>query len=201
MDNKYFYDFLLKVQAIAKTGLLFSKDEYAIENYHQINNLTLAMLESFLDVKFDRPNYFKCDVYPTPNVSVRTAVFNELGHILLVKESKTGTYSLPGGWCDLYDSPSEAAKAEVSQEAGLEVEIVRLVGVINHTPFVSSSTTPEYVIVFEGRGAGAFHNHTHETTEVGYFPLDGLPELSHKIKEHEFQRIVQAIKKGETIFD
>ena len=66
------------------------------------------MLESFMDVKFDRPNYFQRSVNHTPNVSVRTVIFNNEGHLLLVQESKKGTYSLTGGWCDLYDSPSEA---------------------------------------------------------------------------------------------
>ncbi|NCA96812.1 MAG: NUDIX domain-containing protein [Bacteroidia bacterium] len=198
MDNKRFYDFIVKMQAISKIGLKFSQDPYALENYQQINDLSREMLESFMDVDFARPNYFKRDVYPTPNVSVRTAIFNEHGHILLVKEAKTGTYSLPGGWADVYDSPSQAAKAEVSQEAGLEIEIVRLVGVINHTPFTA---TPEFVIVFQGRPIAPFHDHCHETIEASYFPLDALPKLSHKQHESEFHRIIEACQNNTVFFD
>ena len=198
MDKKQFYDFVVKMQAIAKIGLLYSKDEYALDNYQQINDLSNKMLESFMDVKFDRPNYFQRSVYPTPNVSVRTVIFNNEGHLLLVQESKTGTYSLPGGWCDLYDSPSEAAKAEVSQEAGLDIDIIRLAGIINHTPHTS---VPEYVIIFEAKAKSPFYNHSHETMNVGYFPLESLPPLSHKLQEDEFHRIVKAVQKKETIFD
>ena len=201
MENEQFYDFLIKVQSISKIGLLFSRDPYAVENYQQINQLSKEMLENFMDIKYDRPNHFIRDAYPTPNVSVRTVVFDESGRLLLVKESVEGAYSLPGGWCDLYDSPSEAAKAEVSQEAGLEVAIVRLVGVMNHTPFKSPAATPEYVLVFEAEKKSDFHDHTHETCDVGFFALDQLPPLSHKMTRPEFDRIIRACLAQECIFD
>ena len=76
MDYKQIYDYIVKIQSIAKIGLVFSKDPYALTNYQQINDISLKMLEEFMEVKFDRPNYFKRDVYPTPNVSVRTVIFN-----------------------------------------------------------------------------------------------------------------------------
>lgn len=198
MNKKYFYDFVVKMQAISKIGLLYSSDDYALENYQQISDLSTAMLESFMDVDFERPSYFQRDVYPTPNVSVRTVIFNESGQLLLVREAKTGLYSLPGGWCDLYDSPSQAAKAEVSQEAGLDIDIIRLAGVINHTPHTA---IPEYVVIFEARAASSFHQHTHETTHVDYFSLNDLPALSHKLDLSEFHRIIKAILNKETIFD
>ena len=77
MDSKQIYDYILKIQSIAKIGLVYSKDPYAITNYNEINNLSMKFLEEFLEVEFDRPNYFKRDIYPTPNVSVRTVIFNE----------------------------------------------------------------------------------------------------------------------------
>ena len=69
MDSKQIYDFVLKVQSIAKIGLKYSKDPYAISNYTELNELSIKFLEEFMEVKFDRPNYFERDIYPTPNVS------------------------------------------------------------------------------------------------------------------------------------
>ena len=77
MDTKQIYDYILKIQSIAKIGLVHSKDPYALTNYQQINDLSTQFLEDFLEVKFDRPNYFERDIYPTPNVSVRTIILNE----------------------------------------------------------------------------------------------------------------------------
>ena len=129
------YDYIIKIQSIAKIGLVCSKDPDAITNYNQINDLSKEFLEKFMDIKVDRPNYFERNIYPTPNISVRTVILNkDRTKVLMVREAKSQTFSLPGGWCDLYDSASEAAKAECSQEAGADVDIVRLVGLLNRQP-------------------------------------------------------------------
>lgn len=202
MDSKYFYDFLIKVQSIARIGLKFSKDPYALTNYNEINELSTKMLEEFQDVKLDRNNYFARDVYPTPNISVRTIIFNsDKTKVLMVREAVLQEYSLPGGWCDLYDSPSTAAKNECIQEAGAEVEMVRLVGITDRTPFKNNTSVPEYVIVFEGRIKELHKEHEYETDDVGFFDINDLPPISRKTSKEELLRFINAALKGETIFD
>ena len=202
MDSKQIYDFLIKIQAIAKTGLIYSKDPYAITNYTEINNLSTKMLEDFMNVKFDRPNYFEKDVYPTPNISVRTVILNkDRTKVLMVREANLGTYSLPGGWADLYDSPSKTAKNECSQEAGADIEVIRLVGLLERTPFKTSASIPEYVAVFEGKIIGELHEHEYETDDVGWFDIDNLPEISRKTSKEELLRMILAARDGKTIFD
>ena len=202
MDSKHIYDFLIKVQAISKIGLIYSKDPYAITNYKEINELSRQFLEDFENVKFDRPNYFSKEIYPTPNVSVRTVILNnDRTKVMMVREVALGTYSLPGGWADLYDSPSKTAKNECSQEAGADVEIVRLVGVLDRTPFKSSASIPEFVIVFEGKLLGDLHEHEYETDDVGWFDIDNLPEVSRKTSKEELLRMILAARDNKTIFD
>ncbi len=202
MDSKQIYDFLIKIQAISKTGLIYSKDPYAITNYTEINNLSTALLEDFMNVKFDRPNYFEKDIYPTPNISVRTVILNnDSTKVLMVREANLGTYSLPGGWADLYDSPSKTAKNECSQEAGADIEVIRLVGLLDRTPFKTSASIPEYVAVFEGKIIGPLHEHEYETDDVGWFDIDNLPEISRKTSKEELLRMILAARDGKTIFD
>ena len=202
MDSKQIYDFLIKVQAISKIGLIYSKDPYAITNYKEINELSRQFLEDFENVKFDRPNYFSKEIYPTPNVSVRTVILNsDRTKVMMVREVSLGTYSLPGGWADLYDSPSKTAKNECSQEAGADVEIVRLVGVLDRTPFKSSASIPEFVIVFEGKLLGDLHEHEYETDDVGWFDIDNLPEVSRKTSKEELLKMILAARDNKTIFD
>ena len=202
MDSKHIYDFLIKVQAISKIGLIYSKDPYAITNYKEINELSRQFLEDFENVKLDRPNYFTKEIYPTPNVSVRTVILNsDRTKVMMVREVALGTYSLPGGWADLYDSPSKTAKNECSQEAGADVEIVRLVGVLDRTPFKSSASIPEYVIVFEGKLVGKLHEHEYETDDVGWFDIDNLPEVSRKTSKEELLRMILAARDNKTIYD
>ena len=202
MKYQEFYDFVVKVHSIAKIGLTFSKDPYAIDNYKELNELSKEMLEKFCDVKFDRPSMFEHDIYPTPSISSRTIITNDKGEILLVREANSGLWSMPGGWADLYDSPSKAAFNEVSQEAGIEPKIVRLVALLERTPFKSSKNVPEYVMVFEGSiDNKKFHEHCHETTDVKFFPMDQLPEMSRKMSKDELDRIFEAYRNGTTIFD
>ena len=202
MDTKEFYDYILKIQSIAKIGLVFSKDPYAITNYQQINDLTVEMLEKFMEMEFHRPNYFSRDIYPTPSVSVRAVILDKNKEkALFVRESNSGTYSFPGGWADLYDSPGQTAINESSQEAGADIEITRLVGVLNRTPFKTSVHVPEYLVVFEAKLKGELHKHEYETDDVEWFPLDELPPLSRKVAKEEITRIIDAIKTNKTIFD
>lgn len=202
MEYKEFYDFVVKVHTIAHIGMVFSKDPYALENYKELNELSRKILENMMNVKFDRPSMFDRDIYPTPNMSVRTIISNDKNEVLLVRESNSNQWSFPGGWCDLYDSPSEAAFNEVTQEAGVDPKIVRLIGVLHRTPFKSNKNVPEYVLIFEGKIDGKkFHEHTHETNDVKFFPIDNLPEMSRKLSMNEIERAIKAFKNNETIFD
>ena len=195
MDSKEIYDYILKIQSIAKIGLVFSKDPYAI-------TLTIEMLEKFMEMEFHRPNYFSRDIYPTPSVSVRAVILNkERNKALFVRESNSGTYSFPGGWADLYDSPGQTAINESSQEAGADIEINRLVGILNRTPFKTNVGVPEYLVVFEAKLKGELHEHEYETDDVSWFSLDELPIMSRKVAKEEIARIIKAIKNNETIFD
>ena len=202
MDTKELYDYLLKIQSIAKIGLVFSKDPYAITNYQQINDLTLEMLEKLVEIQFDRPNYFSRVIYPTPSVSVRAVILNEnRDRVLMVRESNSGTYSFPGGWADLYDSAGQTAINESSQEAGADIDLVRLVGVLNRTPFKTGVHVPEYLVVFEAKLKGQLHEHEYETDDVNWFSFDNLPPMSRKVAKQEIDRVIDAIKTGKTIFD
>lgn len=202
MDTKELYDYILKIQSIAKIGLVFSKDPYAITNYQQINDLTLEMMEELMEIEFHRPNYFSRDIYPTPSVSVRAIILNEnRDKLLMVREANSGTYSFPGGWADLYDSPAQTAINESTQEAGADIEVTRLVGVLNRTPFKTGVYVPEYLIVFEAKLKGKLHAHEYETDDVRWFSLDELPIMSRKVGKEEIDRIIKAVKNNETIFD
>jgi 8-oxo-dGTP diphosphatase len=65
--------------------------------------------------------------YPqAPLVGVAAAVFNEDGHVLLVKRGRPpgqGEWGLPGGLLDLGETLAEGAHREVAEECGIEIEI------------------------------------------------------------------------------
>lgn len=201
MNKQNLYDYLIKLQAITKIGLKYSTDPFAVENYKQIEKLTFEMLTNLQSVNLKQNNFFKRDIYPTPNISVRTLVFNEKDEFLMVREVSDNGYSLPGGWCDLYDAPSEAAIREVKEEAGADVTITNLVAIINRTPYKDEVSVPEYVVVFKAILIKIEAVHDHEISDVAWFTLETLPTLSTKVTPHEIMRMVTAAFNNEVIFD
>lgn len=192
VKNHSFYEFIMKVHSISKIGLTYSKDPYALENYEELSELSSRMLKSFTKVNFNRPQYFSKNLYPTPNVSVRMVIFNDLNQVLLVKEKVDGGYTLPGGWADLFESPVEAISKECMQEAGATVEVEKLSGVYHYDFLHRGSAQSQYVLVFKGRLTKPLKPWGHEITDVGFFPLSQLPKtISFKIERKDLVKMIK----------
>jgi ADP-ribose pyrophosphatase YjhB (NUDIX family) len=200
MDDKL-YQFIIKVAAISKIGLLFSKDPYAIENYNELQILSKQLIEDLGKFKIDGPNYFSRDIYPTPNVSVRALIFNEHKQLLLVKEASLGTWSLPGGWCDLFETPSEAIIKEVIQEAGIHIKVERLLGISDRIKYKTNKKWSEYAVMFLATIIEDTKVFGHEVSQVGFFDINNLPELSFKSNQEEIKRAIAAIEDNTSYFD
>jgi 8-oxo-dGTP diphosphatase len=67
--------------------------------------------------------------FPKHRLAASVAVFNEHNEILLVKNWKRG-WEFPGGYVENGESIQEAAIREVKEEAGIEIQIIKLCGVI-----------------------------------------------------------------------
>jgi len=195
------YKFITKVQSIAKIGKIFSKDPYALENYEELEKLSHDALESYTGEKLERPNLFARDIYPTPNISCRALILNDKNELLLVKEAAFGTWSLPGGWCDLYETPSEAIIKECRQEAGMDIKVEQLLYFADRKNFLENKCLSEYVCCFHCTIINDYHEHCHEVSEVKFFPLDNLPTISHKFRLPEIERSLEALKNGKAFFD
>ena len=112
---------------MAQDGLTYAKDDYDLGRYEQLRELAAEMLAAHSTGTLQEArDLLALESGPaTPKVDVRAAVFRE-GRILLVKEPGEGSWSLPGGWADVGESPSEAAARETLEESGYRVRPVRL---------------------------------------------------------------------------
>jgi ADP-ribose pyrophosphatase YjhB (NUDIX family) len=125
-----------ELQAIAQTGLTFTRDPYDQERYQAIRALAARIFAAHTDASVDRiVGLFSGETgYATPKVDVRAAVFDDREHLLMVRESADGgRWTLPGGWADVNLTAAENVAKEVLEESGYEVQVRKLAAVWDRT--------------------------------------------------------------------
>lgn len=203
--NEIWLQWAVELQALAQTGLFFTKDDFDKERYERIRNIAAEMMAYKTEIPLEKVKELFCNEsgYQTPKLDTRAAIFQD-EKILLVKE-KSGNWSLPGGWVDVNVSVKENAIKEVKEEAGLDVTADFLIAVLDR----EKHNQPVYahkickIFVFCSVIGGEFKPNT-ETTESGYFGLDELPQLaSEKNNEEQIRMCFDAYhaEHWQTIFD
>ena len=195
-------EFAAKVMSISRIGKKYSKDPYAIDNYEQLEEISIEMLNE-VSIKPIEKNLYERDIYPTPNVSVRIVLINDKSEILMVKESTDNCWAVPGGWCDVFYSIKENVIKEAKEETGLDIEVDSLLGIFQREKYKDyPSVVSEYVHYFSGYIVGGELNPNFEISDVAYFPINQLPELSRKNTIEELRRALQVFfKETEMQFD
>lgn len=180
MTEVHWLDWAQRLAAIAQSGLAYCQNPFDIERYEQIRVLAAEMVAHNSDADLSRVQGLLDEQvgYATPKVDVRGAVFRG-DEILLVKELSDGGWTLPGGWADVNEPPSQAAEREVREESGYEVRAVRLMGVYDR----NQHGFPRYFfhiykLVIECELIGGEAKTSIETGGAAFFAENALPTLS-----------------------
>lgn len=171
-----------ELKSIAEAGLRYCNEPFDRERYERLLELASVPMQAAAPA-FSWPHEFG---YATPKVDIRAAVIDDEGRILLVQESSTGEWTLPGGWADLNVSPSENAVKEVREESGMEVEVVKLLACWDKDK-QGHPRQPEHVykMVFLCRLLGGKLTTSIETSGADFFHADALPPLCpHRAARH-----------------
>ncbi len=180
MQN-FIFEKIKRIQALAEIGLEFSQNIFDRERYEELHEISLQIIEQITDVPVEKiiPVIQDKNGYKTPKVDVRAVVFNEKNEILLIQEKADNCWAMPGGWADIGYSPSEVAVKECSEEAGLKVETKKLLAVLDKQ---KQKMPPAFEYVYkifllctklnDNISVGS------ETSDVGWFDEQNLPELS-----------------------
>ena len=169
-----------KLQAIGQNGLAYSKDPFDIERFEELRELALEILQNYTDSDLPRIRDLFAGEHghATPKVDVRGVVFNE-DAILLVRERADGKWTLPGGWVDVNESPSESVVREVFEESGYQAKALKLLACYDrnrhpHPPHPYHV----YKLFFHCEILGGSPSTSYETDGVDFFKQDAIPELS-----------------------
>jgi len=195
---------LKKLKALADTGLVYSENGYDKERYGQIKHITLSLIAQLTETPIEKLTDFLLPVkeYPTVKVDVRGFVLNEQNEILMAKESVDGKWTIPGGWADIGDTPSEAVIKEIKEETGFDAEIIRLLAIYDkrchpHPPEMYYI----YKLMFFCKISGGVLAHGFDMQGADFFPLDALPELSEdRILKSQLEHLFELIKNESAIY-
>ena len=129
---------------------------------------------------------------PDPKVDVRGGVF-ERDRVLLVRERSDGRWTLPGGWVDVNDAPSEAVAREILEESGYRARAVKLAALVDknrhpHPPGIHHIYKLFFLCELTGGSAAS----SDETDAVDFFAVHALPELSTgRVLASQIERLYQ----------
>jgi ADP-ribose pyrophosphatase YjhB (NUDIX family) len=168
-----------RLQSIAQNGRHYCKNEFDLERYQQVEDVAAEIAAGYSDGELQSIKaMFRREAGPaTPKIDVRAAVISE-NKILLVKERGDG-WTLPGGWIDPGESPSEAAVRETKEESGYDVNAVRLMAIYDrdrqgHPP----CPFHVYKLIFLCTLVGGSAKTSLETEAACFFRENELPALS-----------------------
>ena len=208
MNDKHiqWLEWAKELQFIAQAGLTCSENTFDRERFQRVREISAEIMSLMSDIPQETIRGLFCNEtgFQTPKLDTRAAIFDDEGRILLVKENN-GTWSLPGGWVDVMQSVKSNTIKEVREEAGLDVETIRLIAVQDR----NKHNTPPYaynickVFVLCKAIGGSFQANA-ETVESRYFALDELPLLAEEKNNREQIEMcfkANADENWQTLFD
>lgn len=117
-----------------------------------------------------------CDSKPgdtRPRLAASVAVVQN-GRLALARRDDFDIWCLPGGHVEVGETLAQAARREVEEETGLQVELTRLVGIYSDPQVFQRGI---HLVQFAGYPTGgALRPRPGETVEVDFFAGDELPE-------------------------
>lgn len=175
--NDKILEWAMKIQSISQIGLAYCKDPFDRERYEDLREISAEMLAERTGISEEKAReVFLCEEgYQTPKVDTRAAIFRD-GKILMVHE-KNGTWSLPGGWCDVDRSIATNTVKEVKEETGLDATAEKLIAIqdwrLHNVRNYVYGVLKAFVLC--SVAGGAFEENI-ETVGIEYFARDELPE-------------------------
>lgn len=193
MDSKWL-EWARKLQAIAQNGLTYTQNPFDVERYKSLQAIAAEIMATYanLEPKYVQDLFTREVGYATPKVDVRGAVFRD-ETILMVREREDGCWTLPGGWADVGDSPSEVVVKEVFEESGYHTRAVKLLAIYDrdrhgHPPLAHYV----YKLFFHCEIISGEALPSIETDEVAFFKENEIPQLSlGRVVPNQITRIFQ----------
>jgi len=167
----------MEIESLAQAGLSYANNAYDIERYERLREISAEIIAEKSNLSLDKVKDLFCNEtgYQTPKIDTRAVIFKD-NKILLTHENN-GSWSLPGGWCDVLESIKSNTIKEVKEETGLMVEATKIIAIQDRNkhnkPIYAYGVCKIFVLCTL---LGGKFTENIETTEIKYFSLDEIPD-------------------------
>lgn len=187
----------MEIQALAQAGLAYTNNNYDKERYERLREISAEIIENKSKLNLEKVKDLFCNEegYQTPKIDTRAAIFKN-DKILLVHENN-GTWSLPGGWCDVLESVKSNTIKEVKEETGLDVKVEKIIAIQDR----NKHNIPIYAygvckIFSQCTILGGEFIKNIETIETKFFGIEELPKnlAVEKVNKEQIEMCFDAFK-------
>jgi ADP-ribose pyrophosphatase YjhB (NUDIX family) len=180
-----------RLSALSQNGLTYMEDAFDRDRWEEVRRIAAEMMAGGSAQEMTASLAAEYG-YATPKVDVRAAVFRD-GEVLLVQERSDGRWTLPGGWCDVGESPGVAAAREVQEESGYLVRTRKILAVYDKLRHGHPPSSWHALKLFFGCDLlGGAPAPSVETAAVGFYREDALPPLSTgRVTEPQIRRMFE----------
>jgi ADP-ribose pyrophosphatase YjhB (NUDIX family) len=194
-----------EVHAIAQNGLAYTKNEFDEERYLRLREMASELTANCSENSLEEIKHIFSleEGYATPKIDVRAFIIKDK-KLLLVKERSDGLWTLPGGWADINESPSESVIRETKEETGFDVSAVRLLVLWDKLKHDHPPQWPHtYKCFFHCEIIAGEAKENLEISQISFFDIKNLPPLSmHRVTEKQLLRLHDTIfTSDKTLFD
>jgi 8-oxo-dGTP diphosphatase len=114
-------------------------------------------------------------------VAAGALVYNEDGHILLVRHAERG-WEIPGGYVNTGEDLITAVQREVKEETGIEISVGQLAGIYQNVQVENAEIPTKVIFDFLASKQSGTLRTSHEHIEVKWFARDEvLEKITHPI--------------------
>ena len=170
-----------RLRHISAMGLHYTKNIHDMNAFESVRNVAMEMAAAATGQTMEQIEPLRATVFSraTPVVTVDAAVIDDAGRILLIQRADNHKWAMPGGACEVGDTPAEGAVRETLEESGVRCEAISLVGVFDSRLCGTPSSHHLYQFVFlcklvdqENVGKAS---HAIEVDGMGWFAEYALP--------------------------
>jgi ADP-ribose pyrophosphatase YjhB (NUDIX family) len=143
--------------------------------------------------------YIGHDLFAGPGAAV--VLKNEAGEILMLKHVGEDHWRLPSGFSNIGENAAQTAVREVKEELGLEIELLRLIGVHAspelNTVYANGDRVRNVGAVFLARRRGGELTLDHnEIADYAWMSPQEARAVVHPSRARFYERIIDCLERG-----